>query len=68
MKKQYQDIVSLIKEFGFGEAISHKILEFGDKYPLANRLFPEFIIRHTNSSAYSRSYITQCYARKISIF
>ena len=57
MKKQYQDIGILIKEFGFREAISHKFLEFRDKNDLANKLFSEIIIGHTNSSAYSRSYI-----------
>ena len=57
MKKQYRDIDSLINEFGFSEAMSHKFLELRDRFPLANRLFTELIIGHSNSSAYSGSYI-----------
>ena len=57
MEKQYRNISSLINEFGFIEAVSHKFLELRDRFPLVNRLFPELIIGHSNSSAYSGSYI-----------
>jgi hypothetical protein len=57
MKKQYRDIGSLIDEFGVSETMSHKFLELRDRFPLANRLFTELIIGHSNSSAYSGSYI-----------
>ena len=59
MSKHYQDIGTLIKEFGLGEAISYKFLEFRDKHSLANRLFPGLIIRRSNSSTYSGSYVAQ---------
>ena len=57
MQKQYQDIGTLIKQFGLRESVTHKFLEFRDKYPLANRLFSELALGHINSSAYSGSYV-----------
>ncbi|MFW6220176.1 MAG: hypothetical protein ACOC3X_00735 [Nanoarchaeota archaeon] len=57
MEKQYKTLGTLIEEFGFGEAISHKFLEIRDRFPLANRLFTGLIRGHFNSSVYSGSYI-----------